>query len=77
MNLNTNFDTYDLYDGRTPQEVLDKHEENQRSWKFNLFDIQKNKQLRINPFEDTCIGVFVHPYNEYKYTVSMSQISEF
>lgn len=76
MNLHTDLDTYDLYDGKTPTEVMEKHDINQRSWKFNWFGTKKSKELRINPFEDTCIGVFTYPYNNYRYKMSMTLISE-
>ncbi|XP_014296955.1 nuclear envelope integral membrane protein [Microplitis demolitor] len=74
MNLHTDLDTYDLYDGKTPTEVMEKHDINQRSWKFNWFGTKKSKELRINPFEDTCIGVFTYPYNNYRYKMSMTLI---
>ncbi|KAK2586000.1 hypothetical protein KPH14_010570 [Odynerus spinipes] len=73
MNLDTNIDTYDLYDGKTPQEVFDKHEDNQRSWKFNFFGTKKHKLLKINPFETICIGVSTYDYNESRYSISITQ----
>ncbi|KAL2741661.1 nuclear envelope integral membrane protein 1 isoform X1 [Vespula maculifrons] len=73
MDLNINLDTYDLYDGKTPQEVFEKHENNQRFWKFNFFGTKKHKLLKINPFETTCIGVYIHEYNGLRYTISMTQ----
>ncbi|KAG7190206.1 hypothetical protein KM043_006330 [Ampulex compressa] len=73
MNLNTSLDVYDLYDGKTPEEVQAKHEDNQRSWRFNLFGYKKEKQLKINPFEDSCIGVHTSSSKEYEYTMSMTQ----
>ncbi|XP_072759365.1 nuclear envelope integral membrane protein isoform X2 [Anoplolepis gracilipes] len=55
-----NYDySYVLYDGKTPEEIYQKHNENQRSWSFNLFDTKKHKQLKINPFENMCIGVHI------------------
>lgn len=77
MNLDINLDTYDLYDGKTPQEVFEKHENNQRFWKFNFFGTKKHKLLRINPFQNTCIGVYVYEYNGLRYTISITQTSKF
>ncbi|XP_043250578.1 nuclear envelope integral membrane protein 1 [Colletes gigas] len=73
MHLNTNIDNYDLYDGKTPQEVVQMHDDNQRSWRFNLFGTKKSNKLKINPFEDICIGVYIYPSNTHKYTMSMTQ----
>ncbi|XP_033198166.2 nuclear envelope integral membrane protein [Bombus vancouverensis nearcticus] len=69
--LRTNIENYDLYNGKTPEEVMQMHDDNHRSWNFNIFSIQKNKKFKINPFEDVCIGIYVHPSNLHKYTVSM------
>ncbi|XP_060829024.1 nuclear envelope integral membrane protein isoform X3 [Bombus pascuorum] len=71
MYLRTNIENYDVYNGKTPEEVLQKHDDNHRSWNFNIFNIQKNKRFKINPFEDVCIGIYVYPSKLHKYTVSM------
>ncbi|XP_071871791.1 nuclear envelope integral membrane protein isoform X1 [Bombus fervidus] len=71
MYLRTNIENYDVYNGKTPEEVLQKHDDNHRSWNFNIFSIQKNKKFKINPFEDVCIGIYVYPSNLHKYTISM------
>ncbi|XP_076249369.1 nuclear envelope integral membrane protein [Calliopsis andreniformis] len=73
MHLNTKIDNYDLYDGKTPQEVIEKHDDNQRSWRFNVFSTKKNNKLKINPFEDTCIGIYVYPSNLHNYTLTLIQ----
>ncbi|XP_003703652.2 nuclear envelope integral membrane protein [Megachile rotundata] len=73
MHLNTNIDNYDIYDGKTAQEVIQKHDDNQRSWNLNLFGTKKQKKFKINPFEDVCIGIYVYPSNLHKYTMSMTQ----
>lgn len=75
MDLDTTLETYDLYDGRTPQEVAEKHNDNQRSWKFNWLGTKRSKQMSIDPFQDICIGVYTHPYNRYQYKMSMTQLS--
>ncbi|KAK1130279.1 hypothetical protein K0M31_018417 [Melipona bicolor] len=72
IHLNTNIENYDLYNGKTPQEVTKKHDDNQRSWSFNVFSTKKNNRLKIDPFKDACIGVYISS-NLHKYTVSMIQ----
>lgn len=78
MHLNTNIDNYDFYIGKTPQEVIQKHDDNQRSWSLSLFSTKKSNKLKINPFEDICIGVYVYNNisNLYKYTMSIIQTRE-
>ncbi|XP_033333193.2 nuclear envelope integral membrane protein isoform X1 [Megalopta genalis] len=73
MHLSTNLDNYDLYDGTTPAEVIEKHEDNKRSWRFNLFGTKKSNKLKLNPFEDTCIGVYAQPSKMKKYMISVTQ----
>ncbi|XP_053986532.1 nuclear envelope integral membrane protein isoform X2 [Hylaeus anthracinus] len=73
MHLNINIDNYDLYDGKNQQEVVEKHDDNQRSWRFNLFGTKRSNKLKINPFEDMCVGVYVYPSHVHKYTMSMTQ----
>ncbi|XP_058796641.1 nuclear envelope integral membrane protein isoform X2 [Phymastichus coffea] len=74
MSLKTNLETYELYEGRHPHEVEEKHEDNQKYWRFNLFSTKKNKQFRINPFEDSCIGVYMNPQlNQFQYTMVITK----
>ncbi|KAI4500989.1 hypothetical protein M0802_003792 [Mischocyttarus mexicanus] len=73
MNLDINQDTYDLYDGKTPQEVFEKHSNNQGFWRFNFFNTKKQKSLHLDPFQTTCIGVYISEYNGLRYTMSMTQ----
>lgn len=77
MSLKTNLETYELYEGRHPHEVAEKHEDNQKYWRFSLFNAKKSKHFRINPFEDYCIGVYMAPnLNQFQYTMVMSQNSK-
>ncbi|KOX70131.1 hypothetical protein WN51_04871 [Melipona quadrifasciata] len=73
IHLDTNIENYDLYNGKTPEEVTKKHDDNQRSWSFNVFSTKKNNRLKIDPFKDVCIGVYIYSSNLHKYTVSMIQ----
>lgn len=78
MNLKTSLETYELYEGRSPHEVAEKHEDNQKYWRFSLFGSRKSKQFTVNPFEDSCIGVYMNKnYNSYDYKMSMTQNSMF
>ncbi|KAM0730902.1 Nuclear envelope integral membrane protein [Formica fusca] len=73
MHLNINSDSYVLYDGKTPEEIYQKHNENQKSWIFSLFDTKKHKQLKINPFENMCIGVYIDSSNESEYIMNLTE----
>ncbi|XP_063995005.1 nuclear envelope integral membrane protein isoform X2 [Diachasmimorpha longicaudata] len=75
LSLHTDLDTYELYDGKSPPEVVEKHDLSQRSWRFNWFGTKKSKQMKMNPFEDTCIGVYTPPANNYRYKMSMTLTS--
>ncbi|XP_011502203.1 PREDICTED: transmembrane protein 194A [Ceratosolen solmsi marchali] len=74
MNLKTNLETYELYEGTSPREVVEKHEENQKYWRFSLFGNKKSKEFRINPFQDSCIGVYMNKqHNQFNYRMTMTQ----
>ncbi|XP_015127406.1 nuclear envelope integral membrane protein 1 isoform X2 [Diachasma alloeum] len=75
LSLHTDLDTYDLYDGKSPPEVVEKHDLSQRSWRFNWFGTKRSKQMKINPFEDICIGIYTPPANNYHYKMSMTLTS--
>ncbi|XP_032687913.1 nuclear envelope integral membrane protein 1b-like [Odontomachus brunneus] len=70
MHLNiSNSEQYTLYRGKTPDEIDQKHEK-------KSFDILNNMlflSIQINPFEDTCIGVYIHSSNESRYIMSMTE----
>ncbi|KOC70392.1 Transmembrane protein 194A [Habropoda laboriosa] len=72
IHLSTNTENYDLYNGKTPQEVMEKYE-NQRYWRFNLFGRNKSNKFQINPFEDVCIGVYVYPSDLHKYSMGITE----
>jgi len=73
MHLNINSDSYVLYDGKTPHEVHQKYDENDKSWSLNLFDTGKHRQFKINPFENTCIGVYVDSPSESGYIMTLTE----
>lgn len=65
INLELDIDTDDFvqYDGGTP-EIVQTHYDNQRSiFSFNLLGSKKQKLIKINPFNQTCLGIETpHPY---------------
>ncbi|EGI69236.1 Transmembrane protein 194A [Acromyrmex echinatior] len=73
MHLNINSDSYILYDGKTPQEIHQKYDENDKSWSLNLFDTGKHRQFKINPFEDTCIGIYIDSPSESVYIMTLKE----
>ncbi|XP_014211349.1 nuclear envelope integral membrane protein 1 [Copidosoma floridanum] len=74
ISLKTNLETYELYEGMSPHEVVEKHEDNQKYWRFSLFNAKKSKQFRINPFENSCIGVYMNKkLNQFQYKMVMSE----
>jgi len=78
MHLNIDTNSYVLYDGKTPHEIHQKHDENKGLWSFNWFDTKKHKQLRINPFENTCIGIYIDSSIEStEYTVTLKETREY
>jgi len=73
MHLNINSDSYILYDGKTPQEIHQKYDENDKSWSLNLFDTGKHRQFKINPFEDICIGIYIDSPSESVYIMTLKE----
>ncbi|XP_077259268.1 nuclear envelope integral membrane protein isoform X1 [Temnothorax americanus] len=73
MHLNINSDSYVLYDGKTPDEIHQKYDENDKSWSLNLFDTRKHRQFKINPFENTCLGVYVDSPSESGYIMTLEE----
>lgn len=56
MNLDVDGESYNQYDGKSPSEVVKKFEEHRSSWSINLFN-RKRKEIKLNPFQQTCIGI--------------------
>ncbi|XP_011646649.1 nuclear envelope integral membrane protein 1 isoform X1 [Pogonomyrmex barbatus] len=74
MHLNINTDSsYVLYDGKTPDEVYQKYDQNEKSWSLNLFDTGKagHRQFKIDPFENSCIGIYIDSPNQYGYMMTL------
>lgn len=64
LDLEIGNDDFVQYDGGAPEEVH-SHYENQRTiftW-MHLLSANKKRQVRMNPFNQTCVGVeTAHPY---------------
>lgn len=56
LQIESNSDNFIQYDGVTPEDVLRVHREQKSSWTFNLFSWKKN-QLKLDPFNQSCIGI--------------------
>lgn len=56
------------YEGDTP-EAVKKHYDNQRTiFSFNVMNTSKRKIIKINPFNQTCVGI----ETVHKYTVHLN-----
>ncbi|XP_017892193.1 nuclear envelope integral membrane protein 1 isoform X2 [Ceratina calcarata] len=75
IHLDASIDNLDLYDGKTPDEVVQKHHDKQRSWGLNFFTTKKNVKLKFSPFENFCIGVDMYRSNLLTYTLSVTHDS--
>lgn len=62
-------DDYTQYDGSTPDVVLHEYEAHRSSWNMNLFS-WKNKNMKLNPFNQSCIGI----HSNHEYTVKIGMI---
>ncbi|XP_039287899.1 nuclear envelope integral membrane protein 1a-like [Nilaparvata lugens] len=56
MNINIPPDSYKLYEGFTAEDVLLEFESQHSLWHYNPFSF-KRKDVRLNPFNQTCIGI--------------------
>jgi len=65
-----------VYDGESSGKIHQKHNENQGSWSLSIFDTGRHKQLKINPFENMCIGVYIDSVKESAYIIVLSETRE-
>ncbi|XP_046739234.1 nuclear envelope integral membrane protein 1 isoform X1 [Diprion similis] len=68
MNLDVNGESYSQYDGNMPAEVVKKFEEHRSSWSINFFS-RKKKEIKLNPFQQSCIGIDTS--HEYRISVKL------
>ncbi|EFN86009.1 Transmembrane protein 194A, partial [Harpegnathos saltator] len=79
MHLDINSEQYTLYYGETPNEIRQKYDQNNTSLTyFDDISILNRSKIKINPFKDTCIGVYLdssNKSNESKYIMSITETS--
>jgi hypothetical protein len=56
LQLAVKSDSYELYDGANQNEVLAEYEQHRSSWAINPFP-WKQKDIKLNPFNQSCIGI--------------------
>lgn len=69
MQLDHPSDDFSQYEGATPEEVLKEYNEHRFSWNLNLFSY-KQKQIKLDPFNKSCIGI----ETKRNYVVSLNVI---
>jgi hypothetical protein len=72
LQLDISSDKYELYDGANPNEVLAEYEQHRSSWPINFFS-WKQKTVKLNPFNQSCVGI--HTLEGYE--VHLNIISKF
>jgi hypothetical protein len=72
LQLNISSDKYELYDGASSNEVLAEYEQHRSSWAINLFS-WKQKTIKLNPFNQSCVGI----HSSEGYEVHLNIISKF
>lgn len=70
IQLDIENDDFVQYDGDSP-DVVEQHYQNQRSiFSFNILNTSKKKIIKINPFNQTCVGI----ETAHKYSVQLNFI---
>ncbi|XP_075230808.1 nuclear envelope integral membrane protein [Lycorma delicatula] len=62
---------YQLYEGSTIQEVMTEFESHRSLWNLNFFT-WKRKDVRLNPFNSTCIGIVTE--DDYRVELNVIRI---
>ena len=70
LNIDIEEDDFTCYHGNTEDEVKAAHENHKSIFSFNIFSHSKKRTIKLNPFNQTCIGISTS--NEY--TVNVLQI---
>lgn len=63
LNIDIDDDDFTCYHGSTEQEVKEAHENHKSIFSFNIFSHSKKRNIKLNPFNQTCIGISTS--NEY------------
>lgn len=69
--LSTDKDDFDQYIGHTPGNVLKDYREKKTIFSFQFFR-QRNKQLVLDAFNQTCVGI--DATSPYRITLSLNQV---
>jgi hypothetical protein len=72
LQLAVTSDKYELYDGADQNEVLAEYEQHRSSWSINPFS-WKQKDIKLNPFNQSCVGI----YSSKDYEIHLNIISKF
>jgi hypothetical protein len=72
LQLDIASDKYELYDGANEYEVLAEYEQHRSSWAISPFS-WKQKDIKLNPFNQSCVGI--HSSEEYE--VHLNIVSKF
>lgn len=70
LNIDIDEDDFTCYYGGTPEEVIEAHDNSKSIFSFNLFTTSNKRNVKLNPFNTTCIGVAASS----QYIVSLQQI---
>ncbi|XP_070496835.1 nuclear envelope integral membrane protein-like [Chironomus tepperi] len=70
LNIDIEDDDFTCYHGNTEEEVKEAHDNHKSIFSFNIFSHSKKRNIKLNPFNQTCIGISTS--NEY--TVNVKQI---
>lgn len=62
-------DQYDMYEGATPQHVMEQFEQKNSLWRLLPF-VGRQQDIKLDPFNSTCIGVHAHA----NYTIKLNII---
>lgn len=56
LRINHSTDDYNQFDGATPEQVRQEYTDKRYSWTVSFFTT-KAKMLKLNPFNDSCVGI--------------------
>jgi hypothetical protein len=72
MNIEIDSDDFNYYYGLTPAEVTEAQAGHKSIFSFNLFTQSKKRNLKLYPFNTTCIGI--ETSSEYKVNLQLLRV---
>ncbi|XP_065210293.1 nuclear envelope integral membrane protein [Planococcus citri] len=57
ISINLNDDNYEKFEGSTPEEVMENFKLHQSSWSPSILPFWKRRDIKIDPFSSTCVGI--------------------